>query len=386
MATKKDKTDEKKDIAQGILAKALEDDNKHFNNIVPQDYTVSTGSLEMDTKMGGGIRPAIIRLGGISELGKTSFSLNVVKNFLDEKNRRGVYFLSDKELSHEILARSGVKFVEDVDEWVDGTCFIIRTNVYEMVCNTIKKLIQPRDKTYAFVLDSMDNFAPQSALEVDFGESFAKGGTGAISSHFFRCFNILLPRLGHLTLMISQARDSIVIGRQANPTFKQMNSAGGRAIEHAVSWALEFVPAMNSKEDMFWEGEPWKSKKLGHVCVIQFKKSTNEKTGEKVRIPILYGRTAGNSIWKEYEVYRELVKWGLVTVKSSWFSFAPEAAKELKDVKIDFMEKIQGEPAFLKYLEENASLTEYYHTRFKNILSKLSQPKQSSKIANDASF
>jgi hypothetical protein len=134
----------------------------------------------------------------MAETGKTSFSLNIAKNFLKVPNRRALYFLSDKDLTENLIIRSGVKFVSDINEWIDGTCYIIRTNVYEMVCNTIKKLLEGRqtNKQYLFILDSMDNFAPKSALEAEsFGDSKQKGGTGAISSHFFQCFNQILPLL-----------------------------------------------------------------------------------------------------------------------------------------------------------------------------------------------
>lgn len=371
MAKNKDKDIEivEKDIPQSVLKEILKDGKDHFNYIEPQDYKVSTGSLNLDLETDGGIHPTIIRCAGPAETGKTSFSLQLAKNFLEVKNRRGVYFLSDKELSHEMVKRSGVKFVESLDDWVDGTCYVIRTNVYETVCNTIKKLIANVGTLYIFILDSMDNFAPKSALEGDFGDSFAKGGTGAISSHFFRCFNILLPRLGHLTIMISQARDAIVIGRQAAPTWKQMNSSGGRAIEHAVSWAFEFSPAMNSKEDMFWEGEPYKGKKLGHNCIIQFKKSTNEKTGTKVKYPIIYGRANGKSIWIEREIFDQLLIWGMLKRKVGWLEFIPNLLEELIKIEPSTPKQIQGEENFIKFLESNPKLTEFLYKKFQETLS-----------------
>lgn len=358
-----------KDLPQQILKEALKDEKSHFNYIEPQKYSVSTGSLNLDLEMGGfGLKPSIIRVSGPAETGKSSFSLNIAKNFLLEPNRRGIYFLSDKELSEEMVKRSGLKFVESIDDWVDGTCYIIRTNVYEMVCNTIKKIIHNRDKLYVFILDSMDNFAPQAALDADFGESFQKGGTGAISSHFFRCFNILLPRLGHLTIMISQFRDSIVIGRQSAPTWKQTNSSGGRAIEHAVSWALEFMPAMNSKEDMFWDGEPYKSKKIGHNCIIQFKKSTNEKTGTRIKYPIIYGRSDGKSIWIEREIFEQLLIWDMVKKKASWIEWGSNILEELKQIEPDVPKQIQGEDSFVKFLESKPNITQFLYNKFKNIL------------------
>lgn len=363
-------TDKKpKDESQGVLRTRLEKGD-HFNYIIPKKYRVSTGSLNLDLETGG-IAPSIIRCSGMAEAGKTSFSFNVVRIFLEEKTRRrrGVYFLSDKELSDNLVNRAGVKLVEDLDDWVDGTCYIIRTNVYETVCNTIRDLIKTKDIEYVFVLDSMDNFKPRAALEVEFGESSQKGGISAITAHFFACFNILLPRLGHLTIMISQYRDLVQIGKGA-PIIKQTNSSGGRALEHGVLWAFEFQLAQNSKDDMFWAGEAWKSEKIGHNCIVQFRKTTNEKTGVKIKYPIIYGRKDGKSIWVERELFSQLVGWEFLKKKSSWLEWNTDIFKEISAIETDIPEKIQGEDAFVKFLESKPKLTEYLYNKFTEILSK----------------
>jgi RecA/RadA recombinase len=359
------------DKSQEILKEMLKDESGHFNYIQPRNYTISTGSLNLDLETGG-IKNSIIRCSGMAEAGKTSFSLNIIKNFLEDKTRkrRGIYFLSDKELSDDLVKRSGVKFVEDLDNFIDGTCYIIRTNIYETVCNTIKKIIQEKETEYIFVLDSMDNFAPKSALEGDFGDSFQKGGTSAISAHFFRCFNILLPRLGHTTILISQFRDTVNISRYAPPVQKQTSSSGGRAIEHAVSWAFEFQIPMSSKEDMFWEGEPYKSKKLGHNCIIQFKKSTNEKTGNKVKYPIIYGRAEGKSIWIEREIFDQLLIWGMIKSKGAWNTWSESIYKELLEIDKDVPLQIQGTDNVVKFLESKPQISEFLYKKFKDILSK----------------
>lgn len=363
------KEEQKKDVGQEILKEVLKDEKSHFNYIEPKNYTISTGSLNLDLEISG-IKNSIIRLSGMAEAGKSSFALNIIKNFLEDKTRkrRAIYFLSDKDLTEELAQRSAVPWVENLDEFVDGTCYIIRTNVYEMVCNTIKKIIQDKKTEYIFVLDSMDNFAPKSALEVDFGESFQKGGTSAISAHFFKCFNVLLPRLGHTTILISQYRDTVNINKYA-PIQKQTCSSGGRAIEHAVSWAFEFTPPMNSKEDMFWEGEPYKSKKIGHNCLVQFKKSTNEKTGTKVKYPIVYGRGPGKSIWVEREIFDQLLIWNMLKRKVGWLEWSEETYEEISKIENNIPKQIQGEDNFVKYLESNPKIVQYLYNKFKAILS-----------------
>jgi|SRR5882724_9276361 len=374
---KETKKEEIADAPQTALREAMKN-NHHFNDIEANTYTVSTGSLGFDLETDGGIKNSIIRVAGMAETGKTSFALNVTRIFLLGKNRRAIYFLSDKDLSPNLMVRSGVKFVDNLDDWKDGTCYIIRTNVYETVCNTIKELIEKgdgkyhNDKQYMFILDSMDNFAPKSALEGSFGDSSSKGGTGAITSHFFQCFNILLPLLGHFTIMISQFRDTINMGKGA-PIIKQMSTSGGRSQEHAASWAFEFAPAMNSQEDMFWEGVPYKSKKIGHNCIIRIKKSTNEKTGTTVKYPVIYGRENGNSIWIEREIFSALLLWRKVVAKSSWLQVAPATLAEIRKIDPEFPEQIQGEEKFVKALEERPKVTEYLYKNFRDSLTSASE-------------
>jgi RecA/RadA recombinase len=367
----KDTTKSSDDKIQAIFKDILKDKSGHFNHIIPTKYYTSTGSLNLDLEMGGGIKNSIIRIAGESETGKTSFTLNVIKNFLEckEKRRRGVYFVSDKDLSENLIKRCGVKFVTDIEDFKDGTCFLLRTNVYETVCNSIKRLLEgnTEDVQFIFALDSMDNFAPRAALEVEYGESFQKGGTSAISSHFFRSYSVLLPLLGHTTVLVSQFRDTFNMGKGPQ-IHKQMSSSGGRATEHAVSWAFEFLPALNSKEDMFWDGEPYKSKKLGHNCIIQFRKTTNEKTGAKVKYPILYGRENGNSIWVEKEIFDQLLIFGMVIQKGAWFAFQPDIHAEIAKIDSEIPKQIQGGDNFVKYLESKSKVTEYLYEKFRKIV------------------
>lgn len=372
MAKEKPTKPEEKIDSQQARMQAILDKNGHFNDIEPQSYEISTGSLKFDLQLGGGLHNTIVRCAGPAEAGKTSFSLNVTKIFLQEPNRRGVYFLSDKDLSENLLERCGVKFVDKLEDWEDGTCYIIRTREYETVCNTIKGLIGSggkyfTDKQYIFVLDSMDNFAPRAAFDVDFGESSQKGGITAITSHFFKCFNILLPRLGHTTIMISQFRDTVQIGKQ-QAAWKQMKTSGGRSLEHAASWAFEFLPIQNGQVDMFWDGEMYKSKKIGHNCIIRLQKTTNETTGETVRYPIIYGREAGNSIWVEKELYDLGLFYQMLKSKGSWIEFDSSVLKEIREINPDFPEKIQGEDKCVKLFEANPKVSQFLYTKIKKLV------------------
>ena len=175
--------------------------------------------------------------------------------------------------------------------------------------------------------------------------------------------------MGHTTILISQYRDTVNISKYSAPIQKQTSSSGGRALEHAVSWAFEFQLPMSSKDDMFWEGEPYKSKKVGHNCIIQFKKSTNEKTGNKVKYPIIYGREDGKSIWVEREIFDQLLIWGMLKRKGGWLEWGANLFEEMVKLEPETPKQIQGEDNLIKFLESKPVLSEFLYKKFKDILS-----------------
>ena len=118
----------------------------HYNFEEEIDYKVSSGSLRMDFELGGGFGPGLHRFVGMNEGGKTSESLEVMKNFLNtEKKAKGFFIKAEGRLGPEMRLRSGINFVFNEDEWVDGTCFVFESNVYETVLEVMKMLILNND-------------------------------------------------------------------------------------------------------------------------------------------------------------------------------------------------------------------------------------------------
>ena len=99
------------------------------------------------------------------------------------------------------------------------------------------------------------------------------------------------------------------------------------------------------------------------MCKIAFKKSVNEKTGAKVRYPIKYGRTGGNSIWVERELIDMMLLWGYFEKSGAWIKFSEDIYEKYK--KLGLPEKTQGEPKLLALLEENKKLSEKLISEFK---------------------
>ena len=106
----------------------------------------------------------------------------------------------------------------------------------------------------------------------------------------------------------------------------------------------------------------------GHWWRVIFRKSANERTGSEVEYPIRYGRTGGKSIWVEYEILHVLLAFNLVKATGAWLIFEESLVKELKGKKIEVPEKIQGEDAFRKMLEENVKLRDYLFKKLRDTL------------------
>ena len=60
--------------------------------------------------------------------------------------------------------------------------------------------------------------------------------------------------------------------------------------------------------------------------------------------------------------------WGYISKKGAWITSDEEFIEMLKKDKIDFPEKIQGEPKLNSFLEENPNVGEYLIKHFKSLI------------------
>ncbi len=340
------------------------------------EYSVSSGSLTFDIETNGGIRPGVTRMSGISEGGKTSCSFGYMFNFLNTpgRKRRGVYFRAEKKESKEMSERTGIKFVHTHEEWKDGTCFVFKSNVYEAVVSLIRTLVHdnPTKTEFFFVVDSLDSLVPRDDLAKGFEEANKVAGGALLTSDFLRKMAVSLSNRGHVCILISQVRSTVTINPYAKTDPKLTNASGGNAAIHYSDWIFEFQQRWN--DDIIWEGEKNKSKRLGHYCKVIFRKSPNEKTGREVKYPICYYRKSGKSIWVEYEIFDLLLAFDYLKKGGAWLNFSSSAFKELKDCGFDTVpEKIQGKDQFITFLEDNPKIAQFYFNKFKGTLSAIKQ-------------
>ncbi len=364
---------------EDILVSYLKEKEQEHYNFEPEiNYKVSTGSLLLDIETGGGLGPGLHRFCGINEGGKTSQSLEIMRNFLTSvENSRAVLFKAEGRLSPEMKNRTGINFCTDASEWQDGTCFVFESNIYETVFDLMKKLIQNSKGTntkYLFVLDSVDGLQTKvdSEKALEDANKVASGAT--ISSVFMKKVATALNKRGHMAIFISQVRADIQLDPYSKAPMRTTSATGGNALLHFANWILEFQRPL--KRDLILEDDKMppdtkKNKILGHWARVQVKKSPNEKTNYTLTYPVKYGRISKSSIWSEKEIVEQLIAWEFVSKSGAWFTISTALVDELKMQEIEIPEKIHGESKLFDLLETDTKLTEFLISKFRDLLASI---------------
>jgi len=371
------KTKEKETLSsQNILESFLKNNkNDHYNFENEITYKVSSGSLQFDLQLNGGFGPGLHRFVGMNEGGKTSESLEIVKNFLrDIPNTKAFYIKAEGRLSPEMRERSGVKFVFSAEEWDVGTCFVFESNIYETVVDIMRELVAKNDEKikYCFLLDSVDGLITRGDLDKSFEDSNKVAGGAVIAANFMKRLSIALAKRGHMAIFISQVRADIKIDPYTKAPVRQTSATGGNALLHFANYIIEFEPRY--KGDLILQDpnnktpDIQKNPIIGHFAKVTVKKSPNEKTNMTISYPIRYGRKNGTSIWIEKEIVDLLYAWEFIEKKGSWINLSEEFKEMLQENNFNLSDKIQGDYNLFKIIEDDKKLCEFLTSYFKSAI------------------
>lgn len=359
-----------KDVISTLLKSNKED---HYNYEDPSYYKVPSSSMLLNMELGGGIAPGCLRLAGINRGGKSSCALDFMMNFFkttaEKESRRGVYFKCEGRLSEEMKARTGIKFVTSEEEWENGTCLIVESNVFEFVFDVIRALIMDNEEKckYFFIIDSVDMMVKRMDLQKTFDDAQSVAGGALLTSVFLKKVSVALSRRGHICTFISQIRETVSINAYTKTPLKQANASGGHALEHAQDVVLEFLDRYN--DDIIREVQTDKnSKPIGHYAKCKIVKSNNESYLREVRYPICYGRKGGTSVWREKEIVDVLLTFSLVQKAGAWTRLEDNLRKELITAGFDVPDKFQGGAALDTFLQENPKIVDYLVNKVSSVL------------------
>jgi len=329
------------------------------------DYRVSTGSLELDGALNGGLGPGIHRFGGASEGGKTSCAFTCGANFLSSvKKSKMLYVKAEGRLSGRIKDKQGIKFVTDPKKWAVGTCLVMKSNVFDTIAEFIRQLIvdNPDDYKYYVIIDSLDALMLKDDIpkKMDKGEHTKVSGPQVLIKRLFKLISLPVHEYGHTIIPIAQVIASIKGTYDKEEQLNAGGGGGGNASIHFADNILQFMPRYK-KDLITGDGKDVSldSKTcnvVGHYCRIEVRKSEDEISNISVRYPVKYGQQGG--VWNELELKDFLVRFGLLTKSGSWLKFSEQAQAILKesDIPEDKLKaSVQGDFKLLEYFQESGT-------------------------------
>jgi len=348
--------------------------NHHYSFEDHVEYKVSTGSLLFDMATDGGIGPGIVRFIGQYAGGKTSESLELLRNFQNTvSNPFIVYFNAEGRVNSEVLANAGLKF-EDSDNFK-----VVSTQTLHVVYDTMTKIIRenqqlPKDqkKQCAFVIDSLDSLSSADDQMKTAQEATKVAGGAVVASQFLKKVGLALNTQGHLCIMISQRRDTVSADRYKATPFKNHNASGGHALDHHANWIFEFSGRFKSDRiaaNTSAALDDDKNPAVGHYCKLRIKKCPNEKEDLLVRYPVKYNEKGGSSIWVSKEIVETMEKIGWFDMKGAWIYLAEEIIQECKEINLEVPEKFQGKKDLYNFVENNEGFYNYAYKRISNAFS-----------------
>jgi len=351
----------------------------HYNNVIPKETIISSGSLQLDSEIQ--VRSGmIVRLVGKgSEVGKSSQGFVFLENYMKTMpNSRALYVKAEgRGLSKKKLDKTGLTFVYTVDEWIDGTVFVVCSNIAEPIFKMLIKTLHDAHEAgehIAWMIDSMDGLILEDDLEKGISNNGMVAGVPKLTKLLFRHLALPNSHYDSLGIITGQYAAQIKIETHAPSAPNQGSSSGGMSQQHQADYVFEYQQIPEGKYITEKDGKPdrLKNKILGKFARVKILKSADDVTGNMYEVPIRKGDQYKGSkqIWLAYEVAdMSIVSCGIATAGGAWISFEQDIIEEAKALGLELQEKVNGINKLYDYLEENEPIMQFLRAKILSLIS-----------------
>lgn len=340
-----------------------------YNDMDAPDWRVSTGSIILDSVLSTdrkeGIGSQIVKIYGPFGAGKTSFLLNIAKNFQKLGPNYFVFIVNaEGRITDKLLEQAGISKNPSQYHMEHG-------QQAEAIFSKIRILMMDNNQKpkkdyvhFCVLIDSMDALIKKEDMEkIDtegYDSNLRVGGNAVISKTFLKSASLPITAGKHLLLLTGQ----VITNINASKNQKKTLPSGGVGAQYFSSTMLEVKKAWTNTK--IWEGE----KEIGHYFELLIEKTANnQRAGETVLVPIKKDFKPGEAVWREVEAKDLMLQWGLIKKGGMGrFEMSETFSKELAENKIDHEEKFHGEGKIISHLEENEPLLNYAIDKLKKLL------------------
>lgn len=314
---------------------------------------ISTGSIDLDLKLGGGIPIGrMVQISGARSSGKSTVCDYIVKNaqqtnvewiWTERKVDRGREIVQEfpRSISGLICGYLDVEGTKTVD-WTRDTIGVDTDRWLYAQPSGMEETLEmahqmQKDGVNLIIIDSIESLETTKEYESEFGESTQMGLKPKLLGEYCRKFtatNNKLVREGKLpctVILINQLREKI--GVYGDPEY----TPGGRAIEFYISVDLRL-----RRGDWIVEGKGDNKSIVGQV--IKFKTHKNktykqQQTGEFD----FYFDEAQEHHMGEIDNFKEIIiagiEWGVIERAGSWMKYKGENLAQGADNTVAYLKK-----------------------------------------------
>lgn len=327
-------------IRLGILQQFGNNSIRTGSDIVKADYgRISTGSVEFDLKLGGGIPVGrMMQISGNKSTAKSSLTDHIVREAQktkiewthvnrEYKSGRETITEEKKKVDGLICAHLDVEGTKTVN-WTGDTIGVDTSNWLYSQPSGIEEAFEmahqmQKDGVHLIVIDSLDSLETQKVMDKEFGESSQMGQKPKLIGEYCRkvtLTNNALVREGKLPctiIFINQVREKIGVMFGSNEY-----TPGGRGKDFYIS-----VDVFLRRGDWIVQGTGVDKEIIGQVVRFKTEKNKTYKQQQSGSFDFYFEDTEGHKAG-EIDNFKSVVmagiEYGVIEKAGSWFKYKGE--------------------------------------------------------------